>query len=51
VLSLGELSMRYSSHRIAAFSYRVTIEARDGLQRTAKQTYVFAVRPLARRRA
>lgn len=31
--------------------YRFTIEARDGLQRTAKQTYVLTVRPLAPRRA
>ena len=32
-------------------TYRITIEARDGLQRTAKQTYVLTVRPLAPRRA
>jgi Putative Ig domain len=32
-------------------TYRVTIAARDGLQRTAKQTYVLTVRPLAPRRA
>jgi Putative Ig domain len=31
--------------------YRVTIEARDGLQRTARQTYVLTVRPNAPRRA
>jgi large repetitive protein len=31
--------------------YRVTIEARDGLQRTATQTYVLTVRPRAPRRA
>jgi hypothetical protein len=32
-------------------TYRVTIEARDGLQRTARQTYLLTVRPLAPRRA
>ena len=32
-------------------SYRVTIEARDGLQRTARQTYVLTVRPHALQRA
>jgi hypothetical protein len=32
-------------------TYRVTIEARDGLQRTARQSYVLTVRPLAHRRA
>jgi Putative Ig domain len=32
-------------------TYRITIEARDGLQRTAKQTYVLTVRTLALRRA
>jgi Putative Ig domain len=32
-------------------TYRVTIEARDGLQRAAKQTYVLTVRPRAPRRA
>jgi Putative Ig domain len=32
-------------------TYRVTIEARDGLHRTAKQTYVLTVRPLALRQA
>ena len=31
--------------------YRVTIEAQDGLQRTAKQTYALMVRALATRRA
>jgi len=31
--------------------YRVTIEARDGLHRTAIQTYVLTVRPFAHRRA
>ena len=34
-----------------AGTYRVTIEARDGFLRTAKQTYVLTVRPLAPRRA
>jgi hypothetical protein len=32
-------------------TYRITIEARDGLQRTAKQTYVITVRPRAPRQA
>lgn len=32
-------------------TYRVTIEAQDGLRRTAKQTYVLTVRPLAPLRA
>ena len=32
-------------------TYRLTIEARDGLRRTAKQTYALTVRPLAPRRA
>jgi hypothetical protein len=32
-------------------TYRVTIEAQDGLRRTAKQTYVLTVRPLTPRRA
>jgi hypothetical protein len=32
-------------------TYRLTIEARDGLRRTAKQTYALTVRPAALRRA
>ena len=32
-------------------TYRVTIEAQDGLRRTAKQTYVLTVRPSTPRRA
>ena len=32
-------------------TYRVTIEAQDGLRRTARHTYILTVRPLAPRRA